>query len=99
MLAALTLGTFTIPPDAGEKISFGKFVEICWYLHLSQAKESSLFLIKINFKHLKIAWPAFVNDLLWREAPERTDHVWLGQGIANQGKLPLLLNEELSPKI
>ena len=29
MLAALTLVTFTIPPDAGEKISFGEFVEIC----------------------------------------------------------------------
>jgi len=25
MLAALTLVTFTIPPDAGEKISFGKY--------------------------------------------------------------------------
>ena len=58
MLAALTLVTFTIPPDAGEKISFGKFVEISWYLRISQEEESSLFLIEINCKgkHSKTAW-------------------------------------------
>ena len=58
MLAALTLVTFTIPPDAGEKISFGKFVEICCNLRISQEEESSLFLIEINCKgkHSKTAW-------------------------------------------